>query len=222
MAKPGPKPKRKNVKWSPNVAYGVGLFVTDGCLYADGRHLDLTSKDIEQLENFKKCFGLDTKISYKTSGFTDKKYPRLQFSDVGLYRFFENIGLTPAKTKTIAEIDIPREYYFDFLRGHLDGDGCTYSYWDKRWKSSFMFYLTFSAYSKLHIKWIRKALEDMLGVTGHLNKPSKRRIFQLKYAKEESFKILQKMYYSKDVICLSRKRLKIEEALGIMGKRLVD
>jgi intein-encoded DNA endonuclease-like protein len=220
MAKPGPKPKRDNVEWSPRVAYGVGLFTTDGCLSIDGRHLDFTSKDIEQLENFKKCFDLDTKISYKTSGFTDKKYPRLQFSDVGLYRFFESIGLEPAKTKTIGVIDIPKKYYFHFLRGHLDGDGCFYSYWDKRWKSSYMFYLTFSAYSEPHIVWIRKALKDRLGVSGHLSKPSKKRIFELKYAKKESMKILEKMYHDKDVICLSRKRLKIEKALGIMGKQL--
>ncbi|MEX2514607.1 MAG: hypothetical protein WD335_00555 [Candidatus Paceibacterota bacterium] len=220
MAKPGPKPKREEVVWSPEVAYGVGLFVTDGCLSKDGRHLDFTSKDVEQLKNFKKCFDLNTKISYKTSGYTNKKCPRLQFSDVGLYRFFVSIGMTPAKTKTLGTIDVPDEYYFDFLRGHLDGDGCFYSYWDKRWKSSFMFYLVFAAYSELHIKWIREILRENLNVSGHLNKPSERRIFQLKFAKEESFKILKKIYYTEDIVCLSRKRLKIEKALGIMGKQL--
>ena len=54
---------------------------------------------------------LKTKISYKSSGYSDRKYPRVQFSDVGLYRFLQNIGLMPAKTKTIAAIAIPDKYW---------------------------------------------------------------------------------------------------------------
>lgn len=39
------KPKGKPVKWSPKIAYAVGLITTDGSLSKDGRHIDLTSKD---------------------------------------------------------------------------------------------------------------------------------------------------------------------------------
>ena len=51
------------LEWSSDMAYAVGLMATDGHLSIDGRHLDLTSKDVEQLENFKKALDLNCKIS---------------------------------------------------------------------------------------------------------------------------------------------------------------
>lgn len=69
MLKRGPKPKGKvNIKWSENFAYAIGLIATDGCVSRNGRHVDLTSKDIEQLKNFNHCLGITSKISKKKSG----------------------------------------------------------------------------------------------------------------------------------------------------------
>lgn len=51
---------------------------------------------------------------------------------------------------------IPGKYFFDYLRGCFDGDGCFYSYWDPRWRSSHMFYLEFISASKNHIDWLQK------------------------------------------------------------------
>ncbi len=126
--------------------------------------------------------------------------------------------MMPAKTKTLGALKIPDEYFWDFLRGAYDGDGCFYSYWDPRWKSSFMYYLTFISASEMHIKWIDSAIERLAGVKGKITKH--RSVYQLRYAKRSSFAILQKMYPRKGVISLSRKRLKIENALGIVGQRL--
>ncbi|HMO77872.1 MAG TPA: hypothetical protein PKA42_03830 [Candidatus Paceibacterota bacterium] len=217
----GVRPKRnKEIIWSQETAYAVGLMVTDGCLYKDGRHIDLTSKDVEQLNNFKKCLNLNTKISYKLSGYTKEPTPRLQFSDVTLYKFFLESGLTPAKTKTIGKVNVPNKYFFDFLRGHHDGDGCFYSYKDKRWPSSFMFYLSFVSASKRHLIWLQSKLQTLVGVSGHICIRPENRIFDLRYAKRESLIILKKMYFSKDIICLKRKRLKIESTLRIVGESL--
>lgn len=217
MARPGPKPKRKNpVQWSSKTAYGVGLMVTDGNLSKDGRHIDFTSQDKEQLNNFKKCFNLDTPISYKTSGYTGKKVSRLQFSDVVLYRFFVDVGMMPAKTKTIGSLDVPDEYFFDFLRGHLDGDGYFYSFWDERWENSFMFYTVFVC-SIRHLQWIKQGIGRELRVKGDLQKRGKDSAHQLRYAKSGSLKLLKKIYHKPDIVCLSRKKLKIKSVLGIMG-----
>ncbi|MBI5147711.1 MAG: hypothetical protein HZA37_00980 [Parcubacteria group bacterium] len=43
---------------------------------------------------------------------------------------------------------------------------------------------------------------------------------QLKYAKTESLKLLPRLYYDKNIICLSRKRRKIEKALKIDNGRI--
>ncbi len=99
----------------------------------------------------------------------------------------------------------------------MDGDGSFYSYFDPRWKSSFMFYLIFASASRGHINWLRKEISDHCGTVGHITTDDKKIIHQLKYAKRESLKILKNMYYSESVICLSRKRLKVEKALKITG-----
>ena len=211
----GIKPKGKvKIKWSSKFAYAIGLLVTDGCLYNDKRHMSLTTKDLEQAENFKNCLNLKNKIGKKTrSNSKVKKYFHVQFGDVNFYKFLMTIGLTPAKSKIIGEVDIPKKYFFDFLRGCFDGDGTFYSYWDPRWRSSHMFYLEFISASKNHIDWLRKELEEKLKVSGHISKDGLKATFQLKYAKKEAVEIIKKMYYSPSVVCLSRKKIKIQRAL---------
>ncbi len=214
----GPKPKGKvKIKWSSDFAYAIGLIASDGHISKDGRHIDLTSKDKEQLENFCRCLGLDSKIGSKNSG-SGQLCGRVQFSDVLFYKFLIKIGLTPAKSKTMGKIKIPKKYFFDFLRGSFDGDGCFYSYFDPRWKSSFMFYTTFVSASSVHINWLRSVIFQELGVRGHVSADGRKRTLQLKYAKGDSWKILKSMYYSDTVVCLNRKRLKIKKALEIETK----
>ena len=184
----------------------------------DGRHIDLTSKDTEQLENFLRALDIDVRITTKKSG-TGKKYERIQFGDVLFYRFLVGIGFTQAKSKTIGIIKVPKNYFFDFLRGCLDGDGSFYSYWDPRWRSSHMFYVQFVSASKLHIDWLRKEIFERLATKGHMGKDGKGATYQLKYAKKEALEIIKKMYYNHKVVCLSRKRTKIEKALEIERKQ---
>ncbi len=207
------------IKWSPEFAYALGLLTTDGCLSIDGRHIELTSKDEDQLKNFLKCLGSRVKISLKHSG-SGKQYKRVQIGDVNFYKFLLSIGLMPRKTKIISKVKIPKIYFFDFLRGHFDGDGSFYSYWDPRWRSSFMFYTIFVSASKNHIDWLQDAIFGFLGINGRIAKSVNDSTYQLRYAKKESLKLLPRMYYDKNVICLLRKRKKIEKALKVVDKKL--
>jgi hypothetical protein len=221
MGKRGPKPKGKVViKWSSNLAYAIGLLTTDGCLSPSGRHIVLVSKDREQLENFMIALNIKISIGKTRSGYTGKTTTRIQFGDIVFYRFLLDIGLTQNKTRTIGAIKIPRKYFFDFLRGHFDGDGCAYSYFDPRWKSSFMFYTTFVSASERHILWLQKEIFRQLGIKGHITRDGRKLTIQLKFAKAGSMKLFHKMYPNKNTLCLSRKRLKIEKMLSIVGERL--
>ena len=146
MGKRGPKPKGKvKIKWSADFAYAVGLITTDGCLSKSGRHILFVSTEKEQISNYMRALGIENIIGRTTSSYTNKKAFRVQFSDVLFYKFLLEIGLTPAKSLTIKQVAVPERYFFDFLRGCFDGDGCSYSYWDPRWKSSFMFYISFAS-----------------------------------------------------------------------------
>ena len=206
------KNKNYKIKWTPDFAYAIGLLTTDGNLSKDGRHIEFTSKDIQLIKIFKECMCLtNVKIGLKTSGFTQKRYPHIQFSNVKLCKWLSTIGLTPNKTKTMGSLKIPDRYFFDFLRGHFDGDGSCYSYLDKRWKNSFMFYITFLSASATHIEWIRESIKNFLGIKGYLGKSG--RVWHLRYAKNESKILIKKIYYKKTLPCLGRKREKIKSIL---------
>ena len=102
MGKRGPKLRKYgNKDWTGSLAYCVGLIATDGCLLKDGRHINFTSADIQLVELFKKLMNLSVKVSYKTSGSSDSRYPQIQFGNVGLYNWLKEIGHTPKKSLTI-------------------------------------------------------------------------------------------------------------------------
>ena len=223
MGKRGPKPgfrHRISEEWSADLAYAIGLLATDGCLSPPFSLIDLTSNDREQLENFCKCVDVDFRIT-KKHGSSGKECLRVQFKNVLFYKFLLSVGLTPRKSRTLGPLKIPDRYFFDFLRGVFDGDGCTHSYWDPRWKSSFMFYLIFASASPAFLNWLRKRIALKTGAHGHVTGPTRKNVcMQLKYAKRESLIVLRKMYAGSDQIFLSRKRLKITKMLAIVGEQL--
>jgi len=217
MGRRGPKPKpRESIEWSSNLAYAVGLLATDGCLYNDGRHINFTSKDRQLIGTFKRCLNLKNKVSKKSGGFTDiKKYYVVQFGDISFYRFLVEIGLSPAKSKTLSNILVPDDYLADLIRGLFDGDGSFYSYHDPRWPTSFLYYLSFISASKDHLLWLQKNIQRKLDIHGHgIDRPHSG-AYQLKYAKQEAKKIIYFMYYQSNIPCLERKRKKIYNALKI-------
>ena len=193
--------------WSHSIAYSVGLMTSDGCLSRDGRHLDLTSVDIEQLENFSKALGRTFVISDKTNTSNTPAY-RVQFSDVAYYDFLLAAGLTPAKSKTISTLTIPDDFYADFLRGLFDGDGSCYAYMDKRWRSSYMYYVSFTSASMDFILYLQGMNARLIGTESKSIRKAAR-AYSLVYAKRDAYMIFKYMYHHTDVICLKRKYNKL-------------
>lgn len=205
------------MRWTANLAYAVGLITADGCLSSDGRHIDLTSKDLLQIQAFAKILQLTNKIGLKSGSSSIKKYYRIEFGNVKLYRFLLNIGLTPRKSKTLTKLEIPDRYFTDFLRGYFDGDGSTYSYYDTRWKNSFMLYTAFASGSKIFLEWIQGKINELYGINGKITL-HRNSYYQLRYAKNNSVLLLKQIYYQSNIPCLERKRFKINQALDIIAK----
>lgn len=209
MGKRGPKPLRAAQPiWSPELAYACGLMATDGCLYSDGRHMSLTSKDIDQLETLKRCLGINNKIGWKPSSYSGDMASHVQFGDVTLYRWLIKIGITPRKTFTIGNIHIPKKYFLDYLRGEFDGDGSSHAYWDARWRSSVSIYINFSCASKKHLEWLNKMIESLVHVSSNIRYGSK--VYYLRFSKQKAYKIYQAMYYSPNIPYLKRKKEKLD------------
>lgn len=120
----GPAP----TSWSPEVAYVVGLIVTDGNLSGDGRHLTVTSTDTELLDSVRRCLGLTAAIRPCTVG---GRCYRVQWGDRSFYDWLLTVGLMPAKSLRLAAIAVPDPVLRDFLRGCIDGDGSIVVYRDR-------------------------------------------------------------------------------------------
>lgn len=193
------------------MAYLAGLFASDGCLLNNNRHLNLTNNDFEILEFTIKFLGLNVEVRQKKNGFGGVgNY--IQFGDVALYDFLNNAGITPAKSKSIVKVDIPDGFYRDFLRGFFDGDGTVYSFWDRRWRSSLMYYTEFTSASLPFLEWLHQMNIESAGVNSGKIKNGIRAL-KLTYAKRDTQILYEFMYYANDLPALNRKKEKFTELL---------
>jgi len=217
MAKPKGKVK---IEWSPKFAYAIGLIVSNGNLSPDGRHINFTSKDAELIEHFITALDITGQhIGKKARGSEkEKKYFVVQFSDVIFYRFLKSIGLVANKSKLLEQIDVPNEHFSHFIRGLFDGDGTFYSYWDPRWKSSFMYYTAFASSSPIFLRWLKTYIFTNYGVLGQISSSTNDSAEQLRFAKNSSVLLLKIMYKDADGLYLSRKYLKSIKALSILSQ----
>lgn len=195
--------QKKKYKWSKDIAYLVGLFTADGNLSKDGRHLNITSKDIEIIKNVKAILGKDTPEKIKHGAFKTPAY-YIQFSDVSLYDFMKSVGLYPNKSLTIGRLDIPNNYFLDFLRGLFDGDGTIYGYKDKRWPASYMYYTAFASGSRTFLEWLQLSINRLVNMQGG-TMSRKRRALMLTYAKSDTRRLFDAMYVDSNGPMLTRK-----------------
>lgn len=215
----------KNFEWTPELAYAIGLLTTDGNLSKDGRHINLRSSEVNLLNTFKRCLNLKNKIGY-TKG---QRGYRVQFGNVQFYNWLLKIGLFPAKTYTIGEIKIPDEYFRDFLRGHLDGDGSITTYMDRyniyrgHIYTNQRIFIRFTSASNNHIRWLYGKINQNSGAKGAFiykppATPNRVPMWDIKFAKKESIKLLKWIYYKENLPCLKRKRGIAEKTIEKISK----
>jgi hypothetical protein len=196
-------------EWTPALAYAVGMSASEGCRSSDGRHLTVTSKDVDLLETIKQCLRVTARI---TPAFGSKCY-RLQWGDVVMWRWLCDVGLMPAKSLRLGALRVPDVCFPDFLRGCIDGDGSITTYVDRynTFKSPryvyARLYVSLVSASRGFIHWVRTSVERLAGVSGdlsvrHYEKASD--VWCLQYAKRDSLILLRWMYYADDVPCLRR------------------
>lgn len=214
----GQAQRKVNTAWNNNLAYAIGLITADGCLNKDGRHIWLSSRDLQLIETFKKSLCLSNKIGkYARGGEKEKRYYYITFGDIYFYKFLNSIGLTPAKSKTIKYVGVPRLYFSDFLRGLFDGDGSFYTFQDRRWPNSFSFKLSLASASLDFLIWLRSILTQYYGVKGYMHKGAG--IWNLEYVKGDTKKLFWDMYNNKNALRLERKYCKVRDAIEQDKKR---
>ena len=226
----GPIPLRRTISapqsgWSADLAWAIGLIATDGNLSPDGRHLMVRSKDRDMLETLRRCLGLTNRITATSNG-RGGHYHTLQWSDRAFYLWLMDVGLTPAKSLTLAALSIPDEYFPDFFRGCIDGDGSIRVYTDRYHASKCeryvyeRLYVSIVSASGTFIDWLQATVSRLARVTASLTVRRKRGchpLWKLSYAKADSIRLIRWMYYAPIVPCLDRKRATAARFLSPLG-----
>ncbi len=204
----------KNIKWSKNVSYAVGLITTDGCLSKDGRHIDLTSKDINLLKDFASILEISNKITRKISTYKPTGiYYCLQVSHANFYRFLVDIGLTPNKSRTLGPLRIHSKYFADFLRGCIDGDGNISIV--KHPESQYpQLRLRLASSSLAFLEWIKISIAQYWNIPGGFISKAYKNTQYLTYSKADSIKLLDLIYYKGVKYYLKRKFNYYRDTMG--------
>ena len=203
--------KQISTKWSPSLAYLIGIIATDGNLSIDERHIVITSKDKSLLEDIKEVFSLSLAIGSKANGITpEKKYSVLQIGDKNFYNFLVSIGLTKNKSKTLGKLKIPKKYFSHFLRGCIDGDGNIDIYSHKE-SINKQLRIRLASASLTFLIWISEEIQkNYNSLGGWIYSPKNKSWHVLTYGKKDSIQILKTVYKNKTLF-LERKFIQAKE-----------
>lgn len=202
--------KRKKLEIAgSNLWYLVGLITTDGSLSSDGRHIDITSSDYKFLLKIKNSLRLRNKVGVKY-GSKRKKAFRIQIANKNFYDFLLSIGLTQSKSLNLDTIKVPNQFFIDFLRGVIDGDGCI-----RRWihpsNNREQWSLRIYSGSGIFIEWLKDTIASLLKIQGKIYRETATE-WILKYGKMAARIIVQKCYYDGS-FALERKRNLAKECI---------
>ena len=200
---------KKEIKWNRDIAYGVGLVSSDGCLDSlKRRRIAFVTKDLDQLNNFINIMCenvIGRKLHYK---FRNGCYYYF-FTSEPFYTFCLNIGLTPRKSLTLEDLNISRKYFADYLRGEIDGDGSIEKIKSIRKNTSEVYYrLRISIYgSKGNLEWIKENINLYYNIKGsnvtYSNKG--KTCYRVTYSHYSSLKLV-KIIYEDTKYFLKRKK----------------
>lgn len=187
--------------WSHNMAYVLGLWYADGCIYGN-KMFDITlhKKDKYILKKIAE----ELQYGGPLYDYVDRQAARLNFSCVIIYNDIINLGGCENKSKIIDFPIIPKDYLHDFIRGYFDGDGCVMCLKNNRINSAF------TCGSKKFLDKLLNILKEEAGVEGGSYDPG---CVSLKFGKKDSIKIGNYIYKDNPELFLKRKKEKFEKFL---------
>lgn len=188
--------------WSHNMAYILGLWFADGCIYG-GKMFDITlhAKDkyiLKQVAN-------ELKYEGQLYDYVDRQAARLNFSCVVIYNDIISLGGTETKSNIIEFPNIPDEFLNDFIRGYFDGDGSVILIKNNRVNS------VFTSGSKKFLDSLLAILKDKAGVEGGSYDPSSKSI---RFGKKDTKRIGEFMYKNNPELFLLRKKEKFNTLIN--------
>jgi hypothetical protein len=147
-----------------NCYYG-GFIATDGNLGTNGSlfQINLSSKDVDLLHNFKKEVGFNgrvvvhTRKKYKSDDLMEVCYIAIHKAKKWHEDLFRHFNITPRKTYTLQPPNINNEYLeYAYIIGAIDGDG-----WIFKYKNQNRISIGFVAAISPVVEWIHSKLNNI-------------------------------------------------------------
>ncbi|MBU4346335.1 MAG: LAGLIDADG family homing endonuclease [Candidatus Omnitrophica bacterium] len=195
--------------WSPEMAYVLGLLITDGCVSKTGT-VSLSMNDKELLEKVKKVMGSAHNITLSKH---QKGLYCFHFAREKLAEDLHKFGIFPRKSLTVKFPDVPRDLLADFIRGIFDGDG---SVMFKKESKYYPLVTKFFSGSKDFIEKLEIKLQE-LGMperTIYQQKTKNSLYYSIVYSHKDSVKLFAIMYKkAQNGLFLERKYRRFIEGL---------
>lgn len=184
-------------------AYWLGFIYADGYIVYSNNEvsIELTKSDEKHLLKFKKCINTKRDISYKHKHIiiaNNKEYSDVDTCCLRLYSkhlrsglIKNGIDIRKTYSNTFPKVDM--EYFYPFLRGYLDGDGCIYTVGSK------IVAIHFTSYSDNMFKYISDILlKDGIRAKIYKETEHKYRLY-IMGSQKDKIEFLNKIYHNSSV-----------------------
>ena len=204
-------------------AYYLGLIYTDGCVCIKKGNcgdrytleLGLQSQDKYILDMLQQELNSHVKIRHRYACERIILGVKTMSHDMDIYELTSrsivealiNHNVVPRKSYSNIFPIVDDEFFFDFLRGAIDGDGCYYINKNNKLR------VTLTSNSKKFLEYIQSVLLRYDICTYIL--PDKNH-FNLSCSKEaDNIRLINHLYYEDGLFCLQRKYEKIKHLIGL-------
>ncbi len=201
-------------------AYFLGYIFADGWIIFNEKNrnyefgMELQSQDKYILEKLNYELGNKNEIRHNNSCKRIINGNEANIGDMDCLRVFsKNLvlgliknGVETNKTQKDIHPDVEEKYFFDWLRGYIDGDGCFY-------KSRNNYYMHITCSSDVVLKYIKDKLIKYNIETNVYKENDKKYRLSCTTIKEMK-KLVTHLYYKDELFCLTRKYEKIKYYLG--------
>lgn len=188
--------------------YIIGLIASDGCIYLDKKQnrnmLNITSKDYKLIEYLNNLMTPSKKI-YENKG----SFSIIYKNDEAL-NYIISLGISYRKSLTLKFPYIPDEFFWSFMRGYFDGDGCIYKSHNNG--HDYMFVSITSGSLDILMTIQDKLLK--YDIHARINKDCRKDTFYLKIYKQKDVSIFAENMYKNAQLFLGRKRERFNIFLG--------
>lgn len=182
--------------WSHNMAYVLGLWFADGCIYGN-KMFDITlhKKDKYILKKVAE----ELKYEGPLYDYVDRQAARINFSCKVIYEDIITLGGMERKSLALKFPEVPKKYLPDFIRGYFDGDGSVMNLKNNRLNSAF------TCGNKQFLESLLKILKEEAGIEGGSFDDS---CSSLKFGKRDTLRLGDYIYKNNPELFLLRKRQK--------------